>query len=44
MVFILKNDAYRTQAIYLGLEFEFGLQKIRDLAMVCPESMTMTIH
>ena len=29
--------------IYLGLGFEFGPQRIRDLAFVCPQSVAITI-
>ena len=29
--------------IYLGLRFEFGPQRIRDLAIVCPLSLSNTI-
>jgi hypothetical protein len=28
--------------IYLGLGFEYGPQRIRDLAIVCPTSVTGT--
>ena len=30
--------------IYLGLGFEFGPQRIRDLAIVCPQSVKISIN
>jgi hypothetical protein len=43
-LFLQKKSLYiQIPNIYLGLGFEFGLQRIRDLTIVCPLSVLITM-